>query len=135
MLKVALYYSDSYGLSKYIYIFWNCSTAVLISVFWYIILWNISFTFIKSQSHRKCKCKKDTAAAAKSLQSCPTLCDPIDGSPPGSSVHGIFQARVLEWVAVAFSEVLFSTLSIKILCVCVCVCSMSKQAYIEIMHT
>ena len=42
------------------------------------------------------------AAAAKSLQSCLTLCDPIDGSPPGSSVHGIFQARVLEWVAIAF---------------------------------
>ena len=39
----------------------------------------------------------------KSLQSCPTLCDPIDGSPPGSSVHGIFQARVLEWVAISFS--------------------------------
>ena len=44
------------------------------------------------------------AAAAKSLQSCPTLCDPIDGSPLGSSVHGIFQARVLEWVAIAFSS-------------------------------
>ncbi|XP_070309120.1 heat shock factor-binding protein 1-like protein 1 [Odocoileus virginianus] len=43
------------------------------------------------------------AAAAKSLQSCPTLCDPIDGSPPGSCIHGIFQARVLEWVAFAFS--------------------------------
>ena len=43
------------------------------------------------------------AAAAKSLQSCPTLCGPIDGSPPGSSVHGIFQARVLEWGAIAFS--------------------------------
>ena len=42
------------------------------------------------------------AAAAKSLQSCPTLCDPIDSSPPGSSVHGIFQARVLEWGAIAF---------------------------------
>ena len=41
---------------------------------------------------------------AKSLQSCPTLCDPIDGSLPGSSIHGIFQARVLEWAAVAFSE-------------------------------
>ena len=41
-----------------------------------------------------------SAAAAKSLQSCPTLCDPIDGSPPGSSVHGIFQARVLEWGAI-----------------------------------
>ena len=43
-------------------------------------------------------------AAAKSLQSCPTLCDPIDGDLPGSSVHGIFQARVLEWGAIAFSE-------------------------------
>ena len=43
------------------------------------------------------------SAAAKSLQ-CPTLCDPIDGSPPGSSVPGIFQARVLEWGAIAFSE-------------------------------
>ena len=43
------------------------------------------------------------AAAAKSLQSCPTLCDAIDGSPPGSAVPGIFQARVLEWVAIAFS--------------------------------
>ena len=39
-------------------------------------------------------------AAAKSLQSCPTLCNPIDGSPPGSSVHGTLQARVLEWVAI-----------------------------------
>ena len=44
-----------------------------------------------------------SAAAAKSLQSCPSLCDPIDGSPPGSSIHGIFQARVLEWGAIAFS--------------------------------
>ena len=44
------------------------------------------------------------AAAAKSLQSCPTLCDPIDGSPPGSSAHGILQARTLEWVAISFSN-------------------------------
>ena len=44
------------------------------------------------------------AAAAKSLQSCPTLCDPIDGSPPGSPVHGILQARTLEWVAISFSN-------------------------------
>ena len=43
------------------------------------------------------------AAAAVSLQSCPTLWDPIDGSPPGSPVPGIFQARVLEWGAIAFS--------------------------------
>ena len=45
-----------------------------------------------------------TAAAAKSLQSCPTLCDPIDGNPPGSPVPGILQARTLEWVAISFSN-------------------------------
>ena len=45
-----------------------------------------------------------TAAAAKSLQSCPTLCDPIDGSLSGSSVPGILQARTLEWVAISFSN-------------------------------
>ena len=45
-----------------------------------------------------------TAAAAKSLQLCPTLCDPIDGSPPGSSIPGILQARILEWVAISFSN-------------------------------
>ena len=44
------------------------------------------------------------AAAAKSLQSSPTLCDPIDGSPPGSTVSGILQARTLEWVAIPFSN-------------------------------
>ena len=44
------------------------------------------------------------AAAAKSLQSCPTLCDPTDGSPPGSPVPGILQARTLEWVAISFSD-------------------------------
>ena len=46
----------------------------------------------------------DIAAAAKSLQSCLTLCNPIDGSPPGSSVPGILQARILEWVAISFSN-------------------------------
>ena len=45
-----------------------------------------------------------TAAAAKLLPSCPTLCDPIDGSPPGSPVPGILQARTLEWVAISFSN-------------------------------
>ena len=44
------------------------------------------------------------AAAAKSLQSCPTLCDPIDGSPPGCPVPGILQTRTLEWVAISFSN-------------------------------
>ena len=44
------------------------------------------------------------AAAAKLLQSCPTLCDPIDGSPSGSAIPGILQARTLEWVAISFSK-------------------------------
>ena len=46
----------------------------------------------------------DMYAAAKSLQSCPTVCDPRDGSPPGSPVPGILQARTLEWVAISFSN-------------------------------
>ena len=47
---------------------------------------------------------KLTPATAKSLQLCPTLCNPIDGSPPGSSVPGILQARILEWVAISLSN-------------------------------
>ena len=50
------------------------------------------------------KMQASAATAAKSLQSCPTLCKPIDGSPPGSPVPGILQARTLEWVAISFSN-------------------------------
>ena len=50
------------------------------------------------------------AAAAKSLQSCLTLCDPIDGSPPGSAVPGILQARTLEWVAISLLQILVQPL-------------------------
>ena len=52
------------------------------------------------------------ATAAKSLQSCPTLCDPIDGSPPGSAIPGILQARTLEWVAISFSILIIRLLLI-----------------------
>ena len=55
--------------------------------------------FPRSSGHRPVP-----AAAAKLLQSCPTLCNPIDGSPPGSPVPGILQARTLEWVAIASSN-------------------------------
>ena len=51
-----------------------------------------------------CKYPAAAAAAAKSLQSCPTLCDPIDSSLPGSPVPGILQARTLKWVAISFSN-------------------------------
>ena len=55
------------------------------------------------------------AAAAKSLQSCPTLCDPMDCSPPGFSVHGILQARTLEWVAISFSNAWMWKVKVKLL--------------------
>jgi len=65
----------------------------------------------KNKTHRQKKSQKTNqcavyaaAAAAKSLQSCPTLCDSRDGSPPGSPVPGILQARTLEWVAISFSN-------------------------------
>ena len=60
-----------------------------------------------TQSNLQVQCnpyQAATAAAAKSLQSCPTLCNPIDGSPPGSAIPGILQARTLEWVAISFSN-------------------------------
>ena len=53
------------------------------------------------------------AAAARSLQSCPTLCDPVDGSLAGSSILGILQARMLDWVAISFSNVFVKELDIR----------------------
>ena len=58
----------------------------------------------KKEKRSNANNKSNAAAAAKSLQSCPALCDPIDGSPPGSPVPGILQARTLEWVAISFSN-------------------------------
>ena len=64
------------------------------------------------------------AAAANSLQSCLTLCNPIDGSPPGSSVPGILQARTLEWVAISFSYIH----------ICVCVYTHTCVVYLLILQ-
>ena len=84
---------------------------------WMLGNWNKEFNFrLKSEmitweKKIEIKIKKGTkvseshaATAAKSLQSCPTLCDPIDGSPPGSPVPGILQAGILEWVVISFSN-------------------------------
>ena len=62
-----------------------------------ILGWEISWT-------EECGWLQSAATAAKSLQSCLTLCDPTDGSPPGSPIPGILQARTLEWVAISFSN-------------------------------
>ena len=68
-------------------------------------MWKLSFPFkFNCVNSKPLQMKVAAAAAAKSLQSCPTLCDPADGSPPGSPVPGILQARTLEWVAIPFSN-------------------------------
>ena len=69
------------------------------------MIWNVNLNKAGTKSKQQiCKSSLAAAAAAKSLQSCPTLCDPIDGSPPGSPVPGILHARTLEWVAISFSN-------------------------------
>ena len=72
-----------------------------------MFFWNsLSFDMIQwmLEKPRKKTVYTTAAAAAKPLQSCPPLCDPIDGSPPGSAMAGILQARTLEWVAISFSN-------------------------------
>jgi len=66
--------------------------------------WNFSFSISPSSDMSKWKEFSVFYAPTKSLQSCPTLCDPIDGSPPGSPTPGILQARTLEWVAISYSN-------------------------------
>ena len=65
--------------------------------------WTRSLELVDA-NYRMDKQQSPAAAAAKSLQSCPTLCDPTDGSPQGSPIPGILQARTLEWVAISFSN-------------------------------
>ena len=79
-------------------LFFKCGTYFLKPCLAQKLFENLHKTFLI------CKLFSAAAAVAKSLQSCPTLCDPIDGSPPGSTVPGILQARTLEWVAISFSN-------------------------------
>ena len=66
--------------------------------------WIKKVSYIYTMEYYSTIKKNVAAAAAASLQSCPTLCDPRDGSPPGSAIPGILQARILEWVAISFSN-------------------------------
>ena len=66
--------------------------------------WTTTYENLQYSTGNSTQCFAVAAAAAKSLQSCQTLCDPIDGSPPGSPVPGILQARTLEWVAISYSN-------------------------------
>ena len=71
---------------------------------WQTLFFNFTELWFKNTEPPICKVYNLISFAAKSLQSCPTLCDPIDGSPTGSPVPGILQARTLEWVAISFSS-------------------------------
>ena len=78
------------------------STQGLNSCLLHLLHWQVASLPLRHQGNPT-KSSAAAAAAAKSLQSCPTLCDPIDGGPPGSPVPGILQARTLEWVPISFS--------------------------------
>ena len=64
----------------------------------------VKWSEVKWSEVKWCDVKWSDVKWCEVTQSCPTLCDPVDGSPPGSSVHGILQARILEWVAISFSR-------------------------------
>ena len=76
---------------------WSTSAVFLLAP-WKVLAWRVSDLVAPVLGFNA------AAATAKSLQSCPTLCDPMDCSPPGSPIPGILQARTLEWVAIAFSN-------------------------------
>ena len=85
----------------------NCGHSLLSVLLGSDVFFTHSLLYYYRNYHPKWKSNHATAAAtaaAKSLQSCPTLCDPIDRSPPGSAVPGIFQANPLDWVAISFSN-------------------------------
>ena len=88
--------------NEYIWINWPIYLVLHVQIIFIFLA--ISFYFNFFSKNVCCFYNEAAAAAAKSLQSCPTLCDPIDGSPPGSSVPGILLARTLEWVAISFSN-------------------------------
>ena len=78
-------------------------------------MYHVAFSVRKLPRHRTLEQPCVAAAAAASLQSCPTLCDPIDGSPPGSPIPGILQARVLEWGAIAYSSHVLTSVKTRII--------------------
>ena len=98
---------DVMGPDAMIFVFWMLSLSQLFHSSFTVIkrlFSSSSLSAIRVVSSAVSEVTAAAAAAAKSLQSCPTLCDPIDGSQPGSSVPGTLQARTLEWVAISFSN-------------------------------
>ena len=94
------------SVEKCLYLLWRNVCLRLLPIFWpgCLLFWYWATQAVCMANKHIKRCLTLLIIAAKSLQSCPTLCNPIDGSPPGSAVPGIFQARVLKWVAIAFSN-------------------------------
>ena len=82
-------------------VWWKCRSAEALALSWWVC---VCFKAVFLICQCACVSLAAAAAAAKSLHSCPTLCDPIDGSPPGSPIPGTLQARTLEWVAISSSN-------------------------------
>ena len=105
---VCLFYFSSQRISFFFVDFFLWSLLFLLHLFISALIFKISFLLLTLEffisSFSRCFRCAATATAAKSLQSCPTLCDPIDGSPPGYPVPGILQARTLAWVSISFSS-------------------------------
>ena len=96
------------GPDAMILVFWILSFKPIFSLSYFTFIKRLfsssSLSAIRVLSSAYLRTNPAAAATVKSLQSCPTLCDPIDSSPPGSSVPGIPQAKILEWVAISFSN-------------------------------
>ena len=98
---LAYFVIDQLVINVQVYLWKMCSVQLIfVSVLVMILFFFLLLTLLCSFSNSSIR----YAAAAKSLQSCPTLCNPIDGSPPCSPIPGILQARTLEWVAISFSS-------------------------------
>ena len=104
--RVLDFVSESPKTKQYITWTHTCMLVHMCTPTHLIFLWlGEKITWLKSETHvDSLKVSALSTATAESLQSCPTLCDPIDGSPPGSPIPGILQARTLEWVAISFSN-------------------------------
>ena len=99
--------SSEFGVSMGLTWLWATRILMFRVVFlfcWRIFMLCITLDLVGSWVELGFSVGVETAAAATLLQSCPTLCDPVDGSPPGSPIPGILQARTLEWVAISLSN-------------------------------
>ena len=99
----------------FIFLFFFFFSFLLLLISLFLLFRNQSMIQSSAQIFSECLYMY-TTTTTKLLQSCPTLCDPTDGSPPGSPIPGILQARILEWIAISFSNIISLTCGISLTC-------------------